>query len=171
MYTPFVIRVNPKTGGLSDVVPTVTDKEGNDIKATSALDFDRNQAYYYIDGPAHHDNDTPLKSDGDKVTFLVNVWERYLNAIQKPWNAYAAAMSYWDNSSKGYLDHCGGYVDDAHDWRIRINPEKFVDADGNYANGVLYMTMSFNDSRTSPIQAKKYYCNRVLVWFDPTYTE
>ena len=169
MYTPFVIRVNPKTGGLSDVVPTVTDKDGNDIKATSALDFDRNQAYYYIDGPAHHDNDTPLKNDADKVTFLVNVWERYLNAIQKPWNTYAAAMSYWENKDR--LELCGGYVDDANDWRIRINPEKFVDADGNYANGVLYMTMSFNDSRTSPIQAKKYYCNRVLVWFDPTYTE
>ena len=173
MYTPFVIRVNPKTGGLSDVVPKVTDKDGNDLKATSALDFYTNGAYYYIDGPAHHNNAAQVKNDTKQETFLANVWNKYFKARGLGWNGYSTeVMGYWANKDKGFLDYCGGYVDDANDWRIRINPEKFVDADGNYANGVMYMTMSFTNSRTNPCTAStKYQCNRVLIWLDPTYTE
>jgi len=173
MYTPFVIRVNPKTGGLSDVVPKVTDKDGNDLKATSALDFYTNGAYYYIDGPAHHNNAAQVKNDTKQETFLANVWNKYFKARGLGWNGYSSeVMGYWANKDKGFLDYCGGYVDDANDWRIRINPEKFVDADGNYANGVMYMTMSFTTSRTNPCTAStKYQCNRVLIWLDPTYTE
>ncbi len=173
MYTPFVIRVNPKTGALSDVVPTVTDKDGNDVKATSALDFYTNAAYYYIDGPASHNNAAQVKNDTQQVTFLANVWNKYFKATNKSWNGYSTeVMGYWANKDNGRLDFCGGYVDDANGWRIKINPEKFVDNDGNYANGVMYMTMSYSPTRTNPCTAQtKYQCNRVLVWLDPTYTE
>lgn len=173
MYTPFVIRVNPKTGGLSDVVPTVTDADGNDIKANCALDFNTNGAYYYIDGPAHHNNAAQVKNDTKQETFLANVWNKYFKATNQKWNGYSQdVMGYWGNKDNGRLDFCGGYVDDANDWRIRINPEKFVDADGNYANGVMYMTMAFTDSRKDPKTANpKHQCNRVLIWLDPTYTE
>jgi hypothetical protein len=173
LYTPFVIRVNPKTGGFSDVVPTVTDKDGNDLKATSALDFYTNAAYYYIDGPASHNNAAQVKNDTQQVTFLANVWNKYFKATNKSWNGYSTeVMGYWANKDNGRLDFCGGYVDDANGWRIKINPEKFVDNDGNYANGVMYMTMSYTPSRTNPCTAAtKYQCNRVLVWLDPTYTE
>ena len=173
MYTPFVIRVNPKTGGLSDVVPTVTDADGNDIKATSALDFQTNGAYYYIDGPAHHNNAAQVKNDTKQETFLANVWNKYFKARGLGWNGYSTeVMGYWANKDKGFLDYCGGYVDDANDWRIRINPEKFVDNDGNYANGVMYMTFAFVQARTNPCTAaNKAQCNRVLIWLDPTYTE
>jgi hypothetical protein len=168
-----VIRVNPKTGGFSDVVPTVTDKDGNDVKATSALDFYTNAAYYYIDGPASHNNAAQVKNDTQQVTFLANVWNKYFKATNKSWNGYSTeVMGYWANKDNGRLDFCGGYVDDANGWRIKINPEKFVDNDGNYANGVMYMTMSYTPSRTNPCTAAtKYQCNRVLVWLDPTYTE
>ena len=176
MYTPFVIRVNPKTGVCSDIVPTVTgtDEKGNPIdKSACALDFYTNAAYYYIDGPAHHNNAAQVKNDTKQETFLANVWNKYFKATNKSWNGYSTeVMGYWANKDNGRLGFCGGYVDDANDWKIVINPEKFVDNDGNYANGVMYMTMSFTTSRTNTCTAStKYHCNRLLVWLDPNYTE
>lgn len=172
MYTPFAVRVNPKTGGISEA-PTITDGDGNDVKDQIALDFYTNAMYYNLNGPASHTDPTMLKNDSNRTTFLANIWQRYLDAMNKSWNAYSVEpMSYWKNYQNATLDMTGGYVDPTDDYRIHVNPEKFMDKEGNYADGVMYMTMAFSKTGIDPAgDANRLQMNRVFLWFDPNYTE
>lgn len=170
LYTPFAIRYNPKTGGVSEA-PVITNSVGDDVTAGCSLDFQTNQCYYNINGPESHGDPTMLKNDNAHTTFLYHIWKRYLDAFNKAWNAYSVdPMSWWNNYEKGTLDYCAGYVDGADGLKIRINPEKFVDPDGNYADGAMYMTMLFRaDGKNPQTASDKTQVNRVLLWFDPSY--
>ena len=129
--------------------------------------------YYNLNGPASHTDPTMLKNDSNRTTFLANIWQRYLDAMNKSWNAYSVEpMSYWKNYQNATLDMTGGYVDPTDDYRIHVNPEKFMDKEGNYADGVMYMTMAFSKTGIDPAgDANRLQMNRVFLWFDPNYTE
>jgi len=168
-YTPFAIHVNPKTGGVSES-PVITMKDGSDFKGS--MEFTSNAAYFNINGPASHENSKKLNQD--PTSFLHFVWDKYYTSIGSGSNYGAyAPMSYWSNYSNGRLDYTGVYIDNNDGMKIRVNPEKFKDTDGNYADGVMYATMMVSvKGGGNPVNnTDRYQSNRVLIWLDPNYTE
>ena len=172
IYNPFVLRVNPKTGGISQA-PVITKSDGTDVRDVISLDFQTNATYYNVNGPESHTNVTMLKNDNTDVTFLVNPWKLYYNAINKTYNRGAAnPMSYWYNYANNTLSATCAYIDPTRDLKIVVNPDKYKDADGVYGDGVVFMTMIFSPSGKDPHSAgDKLQVNRAFIWLDPAYTE
>ena len=172
IYNPFVLRVNPKTGGISQA-PVITKSDGTDVRDVISLDFQTNATYYNVNGPESHTNVTMLKNDNTDVTFLVNPWKLYYNAINKTYNRGAAnPMSYWYNYANNTLSATCAYIDPTRDLKIVVNPDKYKDADGVYGDGVVFMTMTFSPSGKDPHSAgDKLQVNRAFIWLDPAYTE
>lgn len=173
LYTPFVIRVNPRTGGVSEA-PVIKKSDGTDVTAAVALDYMTNAQYWNINGPDHHTcADVPLlKNDTADKTFLVGLWQNYFNAISKKYNrGVNDPMSYWKNYENNTLSYCGAYVDHANNKRIVINPDKFKDKDGVYADGAMLMIMGLQTEGKNPQTNTNIQVTRVVLWFDPNYTE
>ena len=174
LYTPFVIRVNPRTGGMSDA-PVITKSDGTDVTETASLDYFTNAQFWNIHGPDSHTcADVPLlKNDSSDKTFLVGLWKSYFNAIKKTYNrGVNDPMSYWKNYTNNTLSYCGAYVDPTKGKKIVINPDKFKDVNGVYANGAVLMIMSLEPTGKDPqTSANKIQVNRAILWFDPNYTE
>ena len=172
IYNPFVLRVNPKTGGISQA-PVITKSDGTDVSDVISLDFQTNATYYNVNGPESHTNVTMLKNDSKDETFLVNPWKLYYNAVKKTYNRGAAnPMSYWYNYANNTLSATCAYIDPTRDLKIVVNPDKYKDADGVYGDGVVFMTMIFSPSGKDPHSAgDKLQVNRAFIWLDPTYTE
>ena len=81
-------------------------------------------------------------------------------------------MSYWKNKDINTLSFCGAYVDPTQGKRIVINPDKFKDKDGVYANGAVLMIMAIEPSGKDPQTSKSIIqLNRAILWLDPNYTE
>ena len=174
-YTPFAFRVNPKTGGISEA-PVITKlSDGTDVRDGVSLDYQTNATYYNLGGPDSHTNVTMLKQDTNDQTFLVNPWRVYYNAINKSYNRGAGnPMSYWLNYASNTLSATCAYIDPTRDLRIVVNPDKYKDADGVYADGVVSMTMIFSPSGKDPQQqttSDRVQVNRAFIWLDPTYTK
>lgn len=174
LYTPFVIRVNPRTGGISDA-PVITKSDGTVVTADVSLDYYTNAQFFNINGPDSHTcSDVPLlKNDATDKTFLVNTWKSYFNAIKKAYNrGINDPMSYWKNYTNNTLSYCAAYVDPTKDKKIVINPDKFKDADGVYADGAVLMIMALEPSGKDPQTSNsRIQLNRAILWLDPNYTE
>lgn len=174
LYTPFVIKVNPRTGGISDA-PVIMKSDGTDVTETSSLDYYTNAQFWNINGPDYHTcADVPLlKNDKDDKTFLVGLWKSYFNALKKTYNrGVNDPMSYWKNYANNTLSYCGAYVDPTQGKRIVINPDKFKDVNGEYAEGAVLMIMSLEPTGGDPQNSSsKIQVNRAILWFDPNYTE
>lgn len=167
-YTPFVFRVNPKTGGIS-AAPKITTSDGTPFTGGS-MDYYTNICFYNLYGPAEHTNDKRLNQDNSG--FLKTVWNKYYSSINQPANyGVRYPMTYWDNVDKNQLSYTGGYFR-AEDLRLVINPEKFVDEYG-YANGIMTMIAKFNPNGLNPntTTVNTSQVTRLIVWFDPDYTE
>lgn len=167
-YTPFVFRVNPKRGGIS-AAPKITTSDGTPFTGGS-IDYYTNICFFNLYGPAEHTNDKRLNQD--RNGFLKIVWNKYYNSINQPANyGVRYPMTYWDNADKNQLSYTGGYFR-AEDLRLVINPEKFVDEYG-YANGIMTMITKFNSDGLNPntTTANTSQVTRLIVWFDPEYTE
>lgn len=174
LYTPFAIRVNPRTGGISDA-PVITKSDGTVVTADVSLDYYTNAQFFNINGPDSHTcSDVPLlKNDATDKTFLVNTWKSYFNAIKKTYNrGINDPMSYWKNYTNNTLSYCAAYVDPTKDKKIVINPDKFKDADGIYADGAVLMIMAIEPSGKDPQTSNtRIQLNRAILWLDPNYTE
>lgn len=167
-YTPFVFRVNPKKGGVS-AAPKITKADGTPFTG-GAIDYNTNICFYNLYGPAEHTNDKRLNQD--RNGFLKTVWDKYYKAINQSANyGVRYPMTYWDNVAKNQLPYTGGYFR-PEDLSLVINPEKFVD-DYGYANGVMTMITKFNSDGLNPntTTANTTQVTRLIVWFDPDYTE
>lgn len=173
-FTPFVIRVNPRTGGMSEI-PTIMKSDGTDVRDKVSLDYFTNAQFFNINGPDSHTNaDVPLlKNDTSDKTFLVGLWKSYFAALKKSYNrGISDPMSYWKNYTNNTLPYCGAYVDPTKDKRIVINPDKFKDVNGVYADGAVLMIMALEPEGKDPnSSANKIQLNRAILWFDPNYTE
>ncbi len=174
LYTPFAIRVNPRTGGISEA-PVITKSDGTVVTADVSLDYYTNAQFFNINGPDSHTcSDVPLlKNDATDKTFLVNTWKSYFNAIKKTYNrGINDPMSYWKNYTNNTLSYCAAYVDPTKDKKIVINPDKFKDADGVYADGAVLMIMAVEPSGKDPQTSNsRIQLNRAILWLDPNYTE
>lgn len=174
LFTPFAIRVNPRTGGMSEV-PSILKSDGTDVSDEVSLDYYTNAQYWNINGPESHTcaDVTLLKSDTQDKTFLVGLWKSYYSAIKKTYNRGANdPMSYWKNYVNNTLPYCGAYVDPTKDKRIVINPDKFKDKDGVYADGAMLMIMALEATGKDPqTSANRIQITRAILWFDPNYNE
>ena len=169
LYTPFAIRVNPKTGGES-AAPKIVKQDGTVF--AGSLDLTSNMSYFNINGPAEHENSQRLSAD--PKSFLHHVWDKYYTSVnQNPNYGTSYPVSYWNKLSNDSLDYKGYYVDNEDGFKIKVNAEKFKDTDGNYADGAIYAT--FNACETGGINPQngqgRFQANRVLIWLDPDYVE
>lgn len=157
-YTPFVLKVNPRTGGRS-VAPTVT---GADDKSKLLMDYRRSFSYININGSESHLSGT--LGSATETLFMAQVWRNFYTATNKKPNYGAKTpMSYYDN--KAAVATPLGYVDPA-DKAIVINPGKWMGEDKVYANGVMSGQITFvTDGNESGINSGSP-TFPILVWFD-----
>ncbi len=175
LYTPFAVRVNPKTGGESNA-PTMTRQEADgsitDVTAQTSLDYRANSYYFNLDGPQEHTSDDKIQNIGQS-SFLYHVWKRYFDVTGTNFNTSGKEpMSWWINYEKNWLDYVSAYVDHLDDKKIKVNKEMFKDADGNYADGVFMGTMNFSPSGGNPMTSSDaVQVDRAFIWLDPDYNE
>lgn len=169
-YTPFAIRVNPKTGGVSEI-PTVKNAAGEDVTG-AALDYQTNAKFILRQDPEAEQNSILLNKDSERVTFLSSPWITYFETLNKKVNlGIPDPISYWKNTADTRDVACG-YVDGGDNLRIVINPDKFKDKNGVYADGIMFMTMQFSPTGGNPqstATTDRFQVNRALIWFDPDY--
>lgn len=153
-YTPFVLQVNPRTGGRS-VVPTIT---GVTDMSKFAMDYRRTFNYYNYSGV--HTSGQPSVSG----SFMSLLWDSYAEAIGgTPSYGAKSPMSYYENTKSGAsLTNALAYVDAAN-FAVVVNPNKWV-YKGEYANGFMSGQITItsdvsqvnNGGQTFPI----------ILWFD-----
>lgn len=157
-YTPFVLKVNPRTGGRS-VAPTVT---GADDKSKLLMDYRRTFSYININGSESHLSGT--LGSATETLFMAQVWRNFYTATNKKPNYGAKTpMSYYDN--KAAVATPLGYVDPA-DKAIVINPGKWMGEDKVYANGVMSGQITFVADGNEAGINNGGQIFPILVWFD-----
>lgn len=172
-YTPFVLRANPKTGGELQA-PVITAKASG-APSMMRLDFRRNFFFFNFGGPASHSDGKALSASNGEATLLGNVWRSYFEANEATVNyGSCTPVSYYNDHNsevEGKLATTGLYIDNANGMKVVLNPDKFKDKDGIYANGVFYGTINANSAGANPIAAQQAETYPFVVWLDPTYTE
>ncbi|MCM1300317.1 MAG: DUF4958 family protein [Alistipes senegalensis] len=164
-YAPFVLQVNPKVGGRS-LAPTV---EGVDDPSQFLLDYRRTFNYYNFQGPVSHVDGQPTV-DG----FLRNhIWQPYYEAISDSDPAAMAAkgnrapVSYYDNKNR--LSVPAAYVDPATK-EVVVNPNKWLDTNGNSASGMFHGQMTFVvNGQESGVAGSKSQIFPIWIWFDENF--
>lgn len=165
IYTPFVFRVNPRTGGQS-VAPTFA--PGVD-RSKVFISLKRNVFYYNIDGPATHINGQ--LAAGASTLFVYKMWGNYfapaaVNAgSREPFTYYTMT----DSSPAANLSSKLGYIDPSNDFKVVVNPNKWVDADNKAANGVFIFQAPYSttgDYSAIDASGTKSFTYPVAVWFD-----
>ena len=175
-FTPFVFQCNPKTGGVFPA-PAILNEDGTPISdetfASMAMTYRRNANYWNIAGPDTHVDGAP-DAAGDN-TFLHTMWAKsYQSQGLSPAYSNVIPMYSFPANDKQAAQRFGYFESDM---TLRILPEKWVDDEGNYANGVFsaQVTLSHADGSTYlgadkyPTQAKSgspYQMFPVYIWFD-----
>lgn len=155
-YTPFVMQVNPRTGGVS-VAPEVT---GVADRSKFLMDYRRTFDYYNLNGPAEHLKGQPSV----KGSFMNSMWQAYYDAIGKGINTGARApLSYYDNAGK--LSVALGYVDETASQAVKINANKWQN-DYGFANGVMIGQMTFVTDGNSNNVGSGTGIFPIAIWFD-----
>ena len=172
-FTPFVFQCNPSKGG-TFVQPTFKDAEGNLVdpvvsQITMTMHGPNQQYYWNIDGPASHLDGIPSTDGG----FLHVLWEQYAKDAGSSVN-YANAYpvyKYLEDGKALYASARLGYMQD--DLTMLIKKDKWIDRDGNYADGVFVSqvrmgytgldgTVKRADATTSPYNNMFPF----FIWFD-----
>lgn len=160
LYSPFAFRVNPIKGGIS-VAPSL---EGVNDLSKFAMDYRRTFNYYNVNG--EHKEGTV--SDKVKDTFLADIIRAYFGE-KNPNYGSKDAFSYFNNSTN--LSQAFAYVDQTANFAVRVNPGKWKDENGVYADGAMIGQMTFvtngdfnansinNGSQVFPF----------IIWFDPNF--
>lgn len=177
-YTPFVFQCNPKKGGVFPA-PVIKGADGNPISETDyskiTMTFMRNPNYYNVGGPETHVSGPSKTAD----TFLYQMWQSYYMA------ATGKLSTSLDNVIPMYnvtatdktRPHLLGYIQ--NDLKLYIAPDKWVDADGVYADGVfeaqVIMGYPYMDNGVEVVYSvadknnkgvEPYRWQPFMVWFD-----
>lgn len=173
-YTPFALRVNPKTGG-EMAGPEITRNDATEFTGFT-LDTRRNIFYFNLNGPLSHTPSTSqYRVDQQQgAHFLSTLWSEYFTAIGKSVNySSCAPLSYYNenNAANNRLNLCGYYVDNANGLKVVVNPDKFKDADGVYGDGVVIGTCQYNIDGINPINTSLGEVYPFAIWLDTSYTE
>lgn len=165
-YKPFAVKMNPAKGGTTPA-PVVT------VNGTVTTDYSlflmdyRRDFFYYSFIDAHKDG-----KPADAGSFFNTIWKAYYDAQNKPNNTSARGpLSFYDNPN---LSLPLGYVN-AKDLSVVINPGKWKDSDGVYANGVFIGRMSFvldgNKANLAPSAgaSAENLTFPLAIWFDESF--
>ena len=187
-FTPFVYQCNPKKGG-TFVAPTVKDESGNPI---SSEDYQKMSMtilgvgtpyFWNLEGPASHIDGKPDVEGG----FLYQLWTQYYEDVKagkapayanvNPIYSYQtnkeASKEMWATARIGYLQNIQlDAISPQDHMKMYIAPEKWVDADGAYADGVFtaQVRVGYKDKTGAEIAAKDakapYQMYPFFIWFD-----
>lgn len=163
-YTPFAVKMNPAKGGTT-TAPVVTISGAVTTDYTNYLMDYRRDFYYYSLIENHTDG-----IQSTKGSFMYELWTTYYNTIGKTPNYSARApMSYYDNTN---LNQALGYINNK-DLSVTINPSKWKDSEGVYANGVFIGRMSFvTDGKQADLANDGTTKNQIFplaIWFDESF--
>ena len=171
-FNPFVFQCNPKKGG-TFISPTIKDKDGNPLSDAELADitmtFRRNATYWNVGGPASHGDGTP-DLEG---SFLNTLWKQSYKSVGQTTSSLANVIpvySYPANNNQ--TNQRIGYIQNDNGMKMYVLPDKWVDADGYYADGVFVaqVTMGYKgkdevvvgaDRAASPYQLFPFF-----IWFD-----
>lgn len=161
-FTPFVYKVNPRTGGNSHA-PEITGASDN-----FRMEFRTNFRYGNINGPESHISGAPSVAG----SFMRQLWDTFYAKIGKTPNyGQKYPLSFYQGTKDGWLNtYALGYINcktadnPGGDYSIHINPGVWVDSNGNYANGVLIPETAYSNDGTEPDKAHRNL--PVAIWFD-----
>lgn len=156
-YNPFVLKINPKTGGRS-AVPTIT---GVSNMSVFTMDYRRTFNYYNFNGTHMSGTTTVIGA------FIRQLWDNYAKEIgANPNYGSKAPVSYYENTKGSrHLGEALAYVD-AADYTVVVNPNKWV-ADGEYANGFMIGQITFSSKESNVNNGGQIF--PVILWFDPNF--
>ncbi|MCQ2135419.1 MAG: DUF4958 family protein [Bacteroidales bacterium] len=157
-YKPFVVQCNPRKG----VRGTVPQISGIDDASKMLLDYRRTFSYYNINGPESHISG--LLNTTATNTFIYKMWATYFGAKGAAVNAGSKdPVSYYSNQAN--LNQALLYID-AADKSLVVNPNKWMDADGVYANGAFIGQVTYVlDGNQANINTGTQFFP-LWVWFD-----
>ena len=164
-YTPFAVKMNPSKGGTTPAPVVTVDGTVTTDYSLFLMDY-RRDFYYYSFIEAHKDG-----KQSDSGSFMNILWKAYWDALGKSNNTGARApMSYYDNTN---LSLPLGYVNNK-DLSVTINPGKWKDSEGVYANGVFIGRMTFvtdgNKANLAPSPSSLESLTFPLaIWFDESF--
>lgn len=164
-YTPFAVKMNPSKGGTVSA-PVVEINGAATTDYTNYLMDYRRDFYYYSFIDNHTDGIQSVTG-----SFMNGLWKTYFDSINKTPNYSARApMSYYDNAQN--LSQALGYVN-IKDLSVVINPGKWKDSEGVYANGVFIGRMSFvTDGKQADLANDGTTKNQIFplaIWFDESF--
>lgn len=178
LFTPFVVRINPRTGACSSteckVVTWKNHKFNKDLTTTSTIvDYRRDFSYWNFDNNINHGSGKVEDSTSDNM--LNQVWG---NCGQSNSLGSRVPLCYYDTSgsTSSDVDTKGikaGYINGNNNKQVWIDPTKWIGTDGKYPNGVVIGDIRYDlDGKVSNIHAKDgsalgYY--PLYLWFDETY--
>ncbi len=160
-YTPFVHRVNSRTGGLTGVQPTY----GSGVDASKVMMSWRQNCFLY-EGLG-----TDEKPYGGKLAAGANDL-----TIYKIWGTYESSRLpfcwYDSNGAKDTNTNMAkklGYFDPDNGNRIYIAPNKWLDASGQPVNGILTFQASYSVTANNDDLGKTANLIGIAVWLDENF--
>lgn len=167
-YTPFAVKINPAKGG-TIAAPTIT-LDGSPVTDNTKflMDYRRDLEFYSL---TNNHKDGNANASG---SLMRNLWENYYKTIGASSTNYAARgpVSYYDNANRLSTPLC--YVNNS-DYSVEINPGKWKDSEGVYANGVFLGRMSFvidgNKDNLAPSAGanSESLASPLIIWFDESF--
>ncbi|MBB4037290.1 hypothetical protein GGR21_003207 [Dysgonomonas hofstadii] len=149
-YTPFVLQVNPNSGGRS-TKPTVT---GVNNIALFTMDYRRTFNYYNFFGT--HQDGQPNAAG----SFLQNLWNNYAESTgTNPNYGSRNPLSYYANT--GNIDKTLAYVD-PNSYELVVNPNKWI-YNGEPANGAMIGQITFETNGKDPQSGGQVF--PIVLWF------
>ena len=178
LFTPFVVRINPRTGICSttecQVVTWKNHKFNKDLTTpTTIVDYRRDFSYWNFDNNTNHGSG---KVEGSTSDYMLNqVWA---NCGQGNSLGSRVPLCYYDatGSTSSDVDTKGikaGYINGNSNKQIWIDPTKWIGADGKYPNGVVIGDIRYDlngnvaNIHATSGSASGYY--PLYLWFDETY--
>ncbi len=163
-FTPFVMRVNPKTGASLDRTMVKVDNEAP--KTGFTIDYRGDFRYANLNGPASHIDGRP--ADENKTSFMYLMFKKYWDTTSFNVDDKIGtkdALSYFARPNE--LANKPLYVDNGDGYNIKVNPNIWRNDDG-WANGLFIGQMNMGeadgkDPSSAFGQPRPFLC---VVWFD-----
>ena len=183
-FNPFVFQCNPKKGGYF-VKPVIKDESGNEVSPEVLADISMtflgysagvHPYYWNLGGPETHLDGNMSVTGG----FLYQMWTKYYKAAGKS-PAYTNVNPLYSYHTDAKLlsariayimnRQLESFTDEDH-LKLYVVPEKWVDEEGQYADGVLMaqVRMGFKDNEGKVYPASstisQYQLYPFFIWFD-----
>lgn len=174
-YTPFVLRVNPKVGGISST-PKIS-KGGKELteaeKAKFVLDYRRNFEYYNIAGVRKNGKELESgKPDKAPISpFVQNLW-RSCEMSESQYGSKDPMSYYKDLLPKLSWENTLAYVDNSRDpskrHTVTVLPNMWKEKE-TWANGCFMGTMTYVEDGNASGVSGGTETNPFIIWFDENY--